>query len=157
MIFRKSTILAALFVAVASTVTPANATGNLRADSRRLGPNIECTMQVQMLLHLDPEGGEDEAIFDCELDAYVTGGISGNIVPLGISKEQKEELKQMLKNNDFTPGEDRLDVGGGIWDGMEVKVPPGQMKDKVKKGKGVAEGRRLATSKLTGDKPSKLT
>ena len=158
MIFLKST-LAALLVAIVSTASTADAAGNLRRSAvRRLGPSIECTIQVHALLRLDPTGDEDEDIFDCELDAYETGGIASQIFPLGIDKDQKKELKELLKAGVIEPNHSRLDVGGGVWDGLEIKVPPGQLKDKVKKGKGkkFEEERRRLFSHV-GEKPSKST
>ena len=158
MIFSKST-LAALFIAVVATLSQTDAAGNLRRSRvRRLGPKVECTVQVQTPLHINPTDDEDEEyLFDCELDEYETGGISSQIFPLGISKEQKKELREMLKAGDIQPNESRLDIGGGIWNGVDIKVPPGQMKDKVKKGKGVATARRLAESQWEGERGGKST
>jgi hypothetical protein len=158
MIFSQATLVA-LLLAIATTASPANARGTLRhAGARRLSPTAECTLQVQVPLHIDPDGfdGEDEEVFECELDPSETGGIPNMIFPLGIDQEQKKELKQMLKDGDLKPNDATLAVAGATWNGLEVKLPPGKLKEKVNNGKKFAIGRRhLGTLDKTGDKPSK--
>jgi hypothetical protein len=155
MIFNSTSLLFySLFVAAVWVAGPAAAAiGSLR--SRRLAPTAECTLMVSQALHTNPTGSdEEEESFDCLLDPSETGGIANMVYPLGISMQQKKELKQMLRDREFTPSDASLQVAGAVWDGLQVKLPPGKLKNKVKKGKKFAQGRRnLAV--VEGIKPSK--
>ncbi|KAL3911389.1 MAG: hypothetical protein SGILL_007301, partial [Bacillariaceae sp.] len=151
MTFSKTTLLAIL-LPLAWNVSSSNAaTGSLR--TRRLAANAECTLLVSQALMIDPSGHDDEGEeFECQLDAYETGGVANQAFPLEITKEQRQEFKELLREGDVVPGDSRLDVEGGIWDGTSVKIPPGKVKKKVKKGKKVSDSRRRLAI-VTGEKP----
>ena len=159
MLFAKTSVCA-LLAAAASIATIADAAeGSLRSRNdraRRLSPTVECTLMTSELLRINPDefAEDDGESFECMLDSNETGGLANMIYPLDMSKEQRKELREMFRRGTFTPGNTRLNVGGGVWNGVQVKVPPGKLKNKVKKGKNVAEERRRLFSH-EGDKPSK--
>lgn len=157
MIFNHKALLSALLL-VASSVQVA---GNLRASGgRRLSTDAECTIMIAELLLFDPEQQEEEGeIYECELDPFETGGIPGLSYPLEMTKEQKKEMKQLVKEGFIVASESTLHIGGATWDktGEKVKLPGNmKIKDKVNNGNayGMANKARRNLAILTGDKPS---
>ena len=135
--------------------------GSLRSvphRARRLAPTVECTLMELELLHENPEEYDELPRLDCMLESSETGGIANMIYPLDMSDDQKKEMKQLIDNGSLRPGRSKLNVGGGVWDGVQVKVPPGKMKDKVNKGKGKnSTDKRRRLFSHVGEKPSKST
>jgi hypothetical protein len=119
MILQKSILYVGCFVVAAATSAYQVVAegGNLRSSNtdvrsdtlgmvetqprvRRLSPTAECTLLISIKLQIDPtsvEDGDSDEQFECQLDSLETGGIENLAYPLDISREQKKELKQLMK------------------------------------------------------------
>ena len=130
--------------------------GGLR---RKLVAKRDCTFMVAEALAID--GGadhDDDMSLECELDPEDADGYGGIHVELDVDKEQKKELKKLMKEDKAIPGKDKISIAGLDIDGGKVKVPKGKkMFDVVKQNNGKGNGygkdkrRRLAATNASGD------
>jgi len=92
-----------------------------------------CTIQLDTILHEDPEDVEDEEMILCEMDK--TSEYGGLLLEFDMDESQTKEMKQMIKMNDVLPGKSRMNIGG-MNINKKIRVPPGLlMKDKNTKQK----------------------
>lgn len=128
--------------------------GGLR---RKLVAKRDCTFMVAEALAID--GGadhDDDMSLECELDPEDADGYGGINVELDVTKDQKKELKKLMKEWKAIPGKDQIAIAGLDIDGGKAKIPKGKkMIDVVKPNKGNAFGkdkrRRLAATNASGD------
>jgi hypothetical protein len=142
--------LAALTFPQESTAT----TGGLRAP-RKLRPSAECTLMLSVALLEEPWAhaeGDDEML-ECELDASETNGIGGLIYPLGLTKNQKKDVLDMIRGGSISPGKSKLMIGQAeaTFDGETIKFKDNtNIPDFVTRGgPNLSTGRRLAGAGIT--------
>lgn len=124
-----------------------------------LGRNLraanDCTIMAARRLVLEGEEGEagdDTMIIQCEMHPDDANGVEGIFFELGVTEEQSENLKGLVRSGDVSPGQDSLDIVGKNIENNKIEFPPGlDIAMSVKKNNG---RRRLAVTK--GDKPMLL-
>ncbi len=147
----------AAFWAYFATSSPDGAAAQQGGLRRKLVAKRDCTFMVAEALAID--GGadhDDDMSLECELDPEDADGYGGITVELDVDKDQKEELKKLMKEDKAIPGKDKISIAGLDIDGDKAKVPKGKkMIDFVKPNKGNGYGkdkrRRLAATNASGN------
>ena len=90
-----------------------------------------CTIQLDTILHEDPEDDEDKEMILCEMDEASTH--AGLLLEFDMDESQTKEMKHMIKKSEILPGKSMMNIGG-MKINKKIRVPPGlQMKDKISK------------------------
>ena len=112
-----------------------------------------CVLQAVAMLHIpgeEPEESSPEEMFECELDADDSNGISGIFLPLQGEPAQMQVLQDKFRNGELISGESTLDMPVSFSENSNgIEMPPGQL---VKVNTPAANQRRRKLSQ-TGDKP----
>ena len=92
-----------------------------------------CTIQLDTILHEDPEDVEDEEMILCEMDK--TSKYAGLLLEFDMDDSQTKEMKQMIRKDEIVPSKSMMNIGG-MNINKKIRVPPGLlMKDKITKQK----------------------
>ena len=119
---------------------------------RKLLATNDCT--IMAIEALGFEGNEDpEMIIECELSPEDADGIAGISAPIEATREQLQDLRQMIEAGDIVAGEDTLDIEGDVIDEKKrVKIEPtSNIKAKVQKKAKSNKDRRRRLVDTTGD------
>ena len=127
--------------------------GGLR---RKLVAKRDCTFMVAEALAIDGADHDDDMSLECELDPEDADGYGGINVELDVTKDQKKELKKLMKEGKAIPGTDKIAIAGLDIEGGKAKGFKGKkMIDVVKQNNGNGYGkdkrRRLAATNASGD------
>ena len=140
------------FWAYFATSSPDGAAAQQGGLRRKLVAKQDCTLQVAEALSLDGAHEDDDMIFECELDADDADGYTGINVEIELDEEQKKEMKELIKEGNAKPGQDKVITAGLSINNGKAKIPPGQkMKDKIKSNNGNGKRRLAATTNTMGD------
>lgn len=130
--------------------------GGLR---RKLVAKRDCTFMVAEALAID--GGadhDDDMSLECELDPEDADGYGGINVELVLDKDQKKEVKKLMKEGKVIPGKDQIAIAGLDIGGGKAKFPKGKkVFDVIKQnnnngnGYGKDKRRRLAATNASGN------
>ena len=121
----------------------------LRTSKRMRTPSAqECTIVVRSDLRLDDV---DSDTFECILDPSDANGIEGMSVPIRVTDEQSEVMKQRLANGELVSNVSTLTMNAGFKVSDEGVLVPIDMENFEFGTREGENGRRLAT--VTGLKP----
>jgi len=92
-----------------------------------------CTIQLDTILHEDPEDVEDEEMILCEMDKTSTH--AGLLLEFDMDESQTKEMKHMIKKSEVVPSKSMMNIKG-MKINKKIHIPPGLlMKDKISKQK----------------------